>query len=228
AAAMLVWLNYTAPTYSTAVGEQVSVGLEDGSRVRLNTDTRLRVRFGAGERRVELQRGQAFFEVAHDSGRPFIVVAGRAQVRAVGTRFDVRRDDGDVRVTLAEGRVAVRDDTLATKDWMLSPGQSLALGAHATSATPVPVDVPALTAWTTGHLSFRDMTLAEAVSEINRYSRSKIVLGPGAPADRRISGVFAAGDTDDFVAAVTALYALKSVRRLDGRLELRSAAPGPA
>jgi transmembrane sensor len=228
AASTIAWLALTAPTYSTAVGEQFSARLEDGSRVQLNTDTRLRVRFSGGERRVELQRGEAFFEVAHDGDRPFIVAAGSAQVRAIGTRFDVRRDDGEVRVTLAEGRVAVRDDKAATTGWTLSPGQSLALGPRATGATPTTIDVPAATAWTTGRLSFRDVTLADAVSEINRYSRSKIVLGPGAPADRKINGVFATGDTDEFVAAVTALYALKSVRRLDGRLELRSADAAPA
>jgi transmembrane sensor len=131
-------------------------------------------------------------------------------------------------VTLAEGRVAVRDDKVASAGWTLSPGQSLELGARAAGAKPTAVDVPATTAWTTGRLRFRDVTLADAVSEINRYSRSKIVLGPGAPADRKISGVFATGDTDEFVAAVTALYALKSVRRLDGRLELRSADAAPA
>jgi len=228
AASTVAWFAFTAPTYSTAVGEQFSARLEDGSRVQLNTDTKLRVRFSAGERRVELQRGQAFFEVAHDSGRPFIVAAGPAQVRAIGTRFDVRRDQDAVRVTLAEGRVAVRDDKVSAGAWTLSPGQSLALDPRATGATPTSVDVPAATAWTTGRVSFRDVTLADAVAEINRYSRGKIVLGPGAPAERKINGVFATGDTDEFVAAVSALYGLKSVRRLDGRLELRSADAAPA
>jgi transmembrane sensor len=228
AAAAIGWLAFTAPTYSTAVGEQLTARLDDGSRVQLNTDTQLRVRFDKGVRRVELLRGQAFFEIAHDTARPFIVSAGAARVRAIGTKFDVRRDQGDIRVTLAEGRVAVSDRQVATQDWVLSPGQSLSLRKNATSARPTLVDVPVVTAWTTGHLTFRDVTLANAVSEINRYSRSKVVLGPGAPADRRINGVFEAGDTDEFIAAVSALYGLRGERRLDGRIELRSADPPPA
>ncbi len=220
AASAIGWLALTAPTYSTAVGEQFSARLDDGSRVQLNTDTRLRVRFTGGARRVDLLRGQAFFEVAHDTQRPFIVAAGSTQVRAVGTKFDVRRDPGEVRVTLAEGKVAVRDSSGGGKDWMLAPGQSLDLGARAKMTRPTLVDVPATTAWTTGRLTFRDVTLADAVTEINRYTREKIVLGAGAPADRKVSGVFPTGDTGDFVAAVTALYGLKTLRRPDGGLEL--------
>ncbi len=220
AASVIGWLTFTAPTYSTAVGEQFSARLDDGSRVQLNTDTRLRVRFTGGVRRVELLRGQAFFEVAHDTQRPFIVAAGSTQVRAVGTKFDVRRDPGEVRVTLAEGKVAVHDGSGGGKDWMLVPGQSLDLGARAKLTRPTPVDVPATTAWTTGYLTFRDVTLAEAVTEINRYTRDKIVLGADAPADRKVSGMFPTGDTGDFIAAVTTLYGLKSTRRPDGGVQL--------
>lgn len=223
AASVIGWLTFSAPTYSTAVGEQLSARLDDGSRVQLNTDTRLRVRFTGGLRRVELLRGQAFFEVAHDSARPFIVAAGPAQVRAVGTKFDVRRDPGEVRVTLAEGKVAVHDSTAGGKDWMLAPGQSVDLGARAKLARPTRVDVPAATAWTSGYLTFRNVTLAEAVAEINRYTRQKIVLSADAPADRKVSGMFPTGDTSDFVAAAATLYGLKATRRPDGRVELAPA-----
>ena len=226
-ASLIGWLIFTAPTYSTAVGEQFSARLDDGSRVQLNTDTRLRVRFTSGVRRVELLRGQAFFDVAHDTARPFIVAAGAAQVRAVGTKFDVRRDPGEVRVTLAEGKVAIHDGADGGKDWMLTPGQSLDLGVRAKLSRPTPADVPATTAWTTGYVTFHDVALADAVIEINRYTREKIVLGAGVPADRKVSGVFPTGDTRDFVAAVTKLYGLKTSPRLGGGLEL-SAARDPA
>lgn len=227
AASLIGWLIVTAPTYSTAVGEQVSARLEDGSRVQLNTDTRLRVRFTGGVRRVELLRGQAFFEVAHDTARPFIVAAGSTEVRAVGTRFDVRREPGEVRVTLAEGKVAVHDRAGGGRDWTLTPGQSLDLGVRAKLTGPTTVDVPATTAWTTGRLAFHDVTLADAVTEINRYTRDKIVLGAGVPADRKVSGVFPTGDTGDFLAAVTTLYGLKTTVRPGGGLEL-SASREPA
>lgn len=93
AAASAVAWKLTAPTYSTGVGRQMVAQLSDGTRIRLNTDTALKVRFDKGVRRVELRRGQAFFDVAHDRAHPFIVVAGDTVVRAIGTRFDVRRDD---------------------------------------------------------------------------------------------------------------------------------------
>ena len=101
-------------TFDTDVGQMTVVRLEDGSRLSLNTDSRVRVRFTKGERHVELIRGQAFFEVAHDTTRPFLVSSGSTEVRAVGTQFDVRADGSNlVRVVLAEGRVAVRDDDVA-------------------------------------------------------------------------------------------------------------------
>ena len=90
------WMLDQRPTYRTALGEQRLVTLADGSRLRLNTDSAVRVRLGSGLRRVELLRGEAFFEVAHDAARPFIVSADGARVRAVGTKFDVRREGGCV------------------------------------------------------------------------------------------------------------------------------------
>ncbi|OYX92031.1 MAG: hypothetical protein B7Y78_11040, partial [Caulobacter sp. 35-67-4] len=180
AAAAMAWLTLSPPTYSTAVGEQFATQLTDGSRVRLNTETLVRVHFKDGERNVELVRGQAFFEVAHDAARPFVVTADTTRVRAIGTRFDVRRTDADVRVTLTEGRVEVRDKARPGSDWRLDPGQTLAVGGTL-APTPVQADVATVTGWTTGRLTFRDMTLADAVAEMNRYSRDKIVLGAGAP-----------------------------------------------
>jgi transmembrane sensor len=101
------WIFNQRDTYSTATGEERSVRLEDGSTVELNSQSKLRVRFGVHERRVELLRGQAFFRVAKDAARPFIVSTDTTQVRAVGTEFDVyRKTDGTV-VTVLEGRVAV-------------------------------------------------------------------------------------------------------------------------
>lgn len=216
------WHALSPTRYSTAVGAQFSTQLKDGSRMRLNTDTLVRVSFKDGERRVELVRGQAFFDVAHDTARPFVVTANTTRVRAVGTRFDVRRTQADVRVTLTEGRVEVRDKARPGSDWMLDPGQTLAVGGARQSA-PVQADVATVTGWTTGRLTLRNMTLAEAVAEMNRYSRAKIVLGAGAPADLKVNGVFQPGDTDAFVSAVTGLFQLTAVRRLDGTIELRRA-----
>lgn len=219
--AAAVALKTLAPdTYSTRVGEISSVRLADGSQVRLNTDSKLRVRFSSGQRRVELVRGQAFFEVAHDTTRPFIVSAGPAEVRAVGTQFDVRKSGVEVRVVLAQGRVAISDKAVSAKGWTLTPGQGLVLGRGSSAPRPLSVDVDAVTSWRTGRLTFHDITLAEAVEELNRYGVNKIVLDASAPRQLVINGAFEAGDISEFVSAAALLYGLKSRQLPNGDIEL--------
>lgn len=227
AAALLGW-RLTAPTYQTAVGQQLLAQLSDGSRVRLNTNTALKVRFDGRVRRVELLRGQALFDVAHDAAHPFVVVAGDTEVRALGTRFDVRREPDAVQVVLAEGRVAVSERGARPASWTLSPGQIVTTGAKTTATRPAAADVAAITAWTGGQLTFHATPLAEAVREINRYNRDKIVLGPGAPAEGRVNGSFPTDDPEVFVAAMSTLYGLRGERRPDGGVELRAASAPPS
>jgi transmembrane sensor len=219
---LAAWRN----TYATGVGEQRLLVLDDGSRVRLNTDSRIRVRFRRAARDVDLVRGEAFFEVAHNAARPFVVHADGAQVRALGTRFDVRRDPAAVRVTLLEGQVRVTDGT-AGPARTLAPGQQVTASRGGLSP-PAPANAGAETAWTAGRLEFHDARLADAVAEVNRYSERKIVLdGPPALADRRVSGVFDTGDSPAFVAAVRTLFGLRTARGADGAIRLSPAAPPP-
>jgi transmembrane sensor len=197
------------PTYSTEVGGQRLAVLKDGSRVRLNTDSKIQVRFRDGERRIRLIRGEGFFDVAHDSARPFIVETAGAEVRALGTKFDVRRDAGAVRVTLVEGRVQVRQAgqrAAAT----LAPNQTLTVSAAGISP-PQAANAVEVAGWTTGRLTFRGVPLRIAVQEINRYSEKKIVLtDSGAVADEPVSGQFEPGDTATFLAAVEAVFDLQA------------------
>jgi transmembrane sensor len=214
------------PTFSTRVGELRTVVLEDGSRVRLNTDSRIEVRFRAHERDVVLARGEAFFDAAHDAARPFVVQAGEARVRALGTRFDVRRDPGEVWVALVEGRVRVGLDHRPDAA-VLAPNQQLTVTARGVSA-PTPTDATQSTSWTTGRLTFQDVPLAEAIAQVNRYSARRIELD--APLGQaRVSGVFDVGDTEAFVAAVREEFDLGTAAG-DGRSVIRlvRAEPRPA
>ncbi|OYX02509.1 MAG: hypothetical protein B7Z12_11985, partial [Caulobacter vibrioides] len=127
AAGLVILIGGQAKTYETDVGERMTAHLDDGSTVELNTDTRLRVKFRLGERRLDLVKGQAFFNVAHDARRPFLVTAGPMEVRAVGTRFDVRHDGPGASVVLAQGKVQVRAKDVPEAAWTLSPGQELVL-----------------------------------------------------------------------------------------------------
>jgi transmembrane sensor len=206
-------------TYATGVGEQRLVVLKDGSRVRLNTDTRVAVRFAGGERRLTLRRGEAFFEVAHDPARPFLVDAGAADVRALGTRFDVRREPGAVQVVLVEGSVRVRRDDSADA-WTLKPSQQLTV-RKGDGARLAEADAGRATSWTSGRLVFRDTPLGEAVAEVNRYAPRKVVLADPALAAAPVSGVFDTGDTAAFVAAATSLFDLTAEAGADGATRLR-------
>ncbi|HEY8616072.1 FecR family protein [Phenylobacterium sp.] len=194
------------PLYRTGVGEQRLVRLADGSRLHLNTDSQARVAFDRGTRRLVLLRGEAFFDVAHDAARPFVVEAGDARVRALGTRFGVRRVEHAVQVTLLEGAVKVAVDEGHT--WALAPNQEVTVTANGGGQVRV-TDAALDTSWTTGRLHFRSTPLAEAVAEVNRYADRKVELRADGLAARPVSGVFDVGDTDAFVHAVSALFDLR-------------------
>jgi len=217
--ALALGYSQREPRYATDIGEQMSVQLDDGSTLRLNTDSRVRVRFTGQVRRVHLDHGEAFFQVAHDSQRPFLVQAGSAQVRAIGTRFDVRRDGQTVRVVLTQGVVKVDSWRAPETAVTLKPGQAVNLAAGQLARAET-VDSQAAVSWTQGQLTFHDRPLSEAVAEVNRYSRRKVMLGAGAPARSRVNGVFEIGDVDTFVAAVSEGLDLTAERRADGRVAL--------
>ncbi|MBO9711629.1 FecR family protein [Sphingomonas sp.] len=213
----LLWL-LEAPSYSTSVGEQKVATLEDGSRIALNTDSRLEVHYGAAERRVELERGEAMFEVAHNAARPFIVVAGTTRVRAVGTSFIVRREGDTVVVTLIQGKVAVTDSraeaaampqaTTAAPAMMIA-GQRLTTEAGGLIERDVQ-SAEAATAWRRGQAVFSDTPLSQAVAELNRYGGPRIAIDDPALGALPVSGVFATNDTEEFAQAVAALHGLRA------------------
>ncbi|MET3837881.1 transmembrane sensor [Brevundimonas sp. UYEF29] len=218
----VLWMSQQPTRYATAVGEQRTIQLEDGSRITLDTGSEVAVRFTGGRRSVTLNNGQAMFDVEGDPARPFIVAAGDTRVTAIGTRFDVRRSGTGARVILVEGRVDVRREAAADGRWALSPGQEVTTSApRPTIAT---ANVPASTSWTSGRLTFENTPIAEAVAEVNRYSREPIELRDSRISSVQVSGVFNAGDIDGFVAALSDLYALQSTKAEDGRIVLS----GPA
>lgn len=216
------WFAQRPDAYDTAIGEQRTVQLEDGSRIILDTDSHVTVRFSGSERLVTLASGRAMFEVQGDAVRPFLVKAGDTEVTAIGTRFDVRRAGAGAQVVLVEGQVAVRQETSSRSVWTLAPGQQV------TTSVPRPVvvavNVPATTSWTSGRLTFENTPIAVAVAEVNRYSPSPVELRDDRVSTIRVSGVFDAGDVDGFVAALSDLYALEATRAPDGHLVLT----GPA
>nr|WP_313427334.1 FecR domain-containing protein [Brevundimonas diminuta] len=223
AVAVCLWMP-DGQVYETAIGEQRLVRLEDGSQVRLDTDTRLKVRYAGAERRIVLDQGQALFLVAHDAQRPFRVSAGETLVTALGTTFDVRRERTGARVTLVNGSVAVTDEADGVKRWRLTPGQQVA--TMSPGAAPRPVDAAEATSWSEGRLVFRGTPLRVAVAEVNRYLPEKITLAAGETEAVAVNGVFAVGDRDAFVSAVSDLFGLTARSQSDGGVRLEAPSVG--
>lgn len=209
--AMTVLLNQPL-TFDTRVGEQRTAALDDGSRISLNTDSQVTVKFDSDEREVLLDRGEAMFDVAHDAARPFVVKAGEERIKALGTSFVVRRDGDRVRVTLLSGKVEVthageQPRVLA----VLTPGERVS-AAPATVPVLDRPELDAITAWRRGELRFRDTPLSDAVAEVNRYGRQRVIVNDARLAALPISGVFATDNPAEFAAAVAQLHGLRVQR----------------
>lgn len=222
--------------FRTAIGERSSVTLSDGSSLVLNTNSRIEVRFTPQQRNVRLLAGQAWFQVAKNAARPFVVEAGDQRVTALGTAFDVRLDDrgrGDsVQVTLTEGTVSVEPirSPLArlihppAVAAVLAPGEALIVKDDA-PALKSKADLTKVSSWRQGQVVFDNDTLEAAVAEVNRYSPLRIELGDARLGELRVSGVFKAGNSESFVETVTGHYPIRVAARDASRIVLTSAAP---
>jgi transmembrane sensor len=208
------------------VGEQQTVRLSDGTRLTLNTDSRVVIRFSAGQRRVALLKGEAMFEVAKNPHRPFIVLASGEEVRALGTVFLVRKDAADVKVTLVEGKVSVTAPGKSERRLVavLAPGQRLTLRDQAAAAAIDRPKLDAVTAWRRGQVMFDDVSLREAAAELNRYGGRRILVGDPSLDGLKISGVFSTSDPEAFAAAASQLLGLSVRSDAHGMILERSAA----
>jgi transmembrane sensor len=195
AAGVAPWVasRFGSEIYATGVGEQRRIVLEDGSVVELNTHSRVRVRLTDAARDLQLLDGEAFFDVAHDAARPFRVRSGAVLVRAVGTQFNVYRQNERTVVTVIEGRVAITNEERveAAEPLELRAGDGAqASGTAALEA--VPADPTKATAWRERRLIFENTTLGEAIAQFNRYNAQPLVIEDAALAAERIDGVFEA------------------------------------
>lgn len=206
---------------STNIGEQRVLALEDGTLVILNTQTRVVVNYDSRERRIQLKEGEALFEVAKRADWPFYVTAGDRTIRALGTSFAVRRDEDRVAVTLVEGSVTVTptDDASAEiPPVALTPGERVVFEPSQPAKADRP-QIEKLLAWQRREVALTDVALAEAVAEMNRYSREQLV----AQTDTlpiRVTGLFRAGDSMSFARAVAEAYHLE-VEETHGEIRLR-------
>ncbi|MCK9609230.1 MAG: FecR family protein [Methylomonas sp.] len=201
--------------YHTAAGQQLSLDLEDGSRLTLNTDTALAVHFSTQQRRLELLRGEAYFEVAPNKHRPFIVDGGDAEARAVGTAFSVRKQSRNLRVAVSEGTVEVSADSAST---LVRAEQQVDVVLHRLQPVLNTANDDAF-AWQRRQVVFNRQPLAEVLDEVNRYRAGRIVAVNPALAERMLSGVFNIADAGAVTEALQATLHAQAVK-LPGGLVL--------
>lgn len=231
----------------TAVGEQRSVTLADGSVVFLNTNSELRLRWSARERHIDLLRGEARFQVARNAERPFIVATQEASVRAVGTVFNVRTGEATTQVAVLEGRVEVNaiptqvdaaanslhidghdgetQPTHMRPDLLLAAGQRAAvtsLGVEPDVGPPI----ERVAAWTERRLVFRGDPLSAVIAEFNRYRPQALVLDDSSLARIRINGVFELDDPASLVAYLRNFESVRVEQRTDGSEHLSRGSQG--
>jgi transmembrane sensor len=193
--------------FATGKGETKVVALKDGSVVTLNTASEIRVTFSDTLRGIELLQGEALFDVAKNKARPFVVMAGDTNVRAVGTSFTVRRlEAAPVQVLVREGTVEVfKPETGITPVRISANSMAEAPLAHDAeiAARPVlPAQLHRQLAWQTGQIAFEGETLAQAAAEFARYSDTRIVIDDPALAREEIAGLFKATDPVGFAQTI--------------------------
>lgn len=226
----------------TPVAENLTFKLNDGSQVTLGGDSEVEITYSDDERAIRLARGEAYFTVAKDPSRPFRVTAGKARVVAVGTQFNVRKNDDRVVVAVIEGRVRVEprpSAPLAPVSWLrgFTPGlraitpqleplhldageQAIADDGGVGSAVALP-DPAGVAAWREGLLSFQSEPLRYVVERVNRYAAKPIVIENAAIGEQRITGTVVNRDLPEWIASIESALDLMAQEEND-RIVLRA------
>ncbi len=206
-------------TYTTPVGGHQAVTLADGSVVELNTDSVFRADLGFTHRSGWLKKGEAYFSIAHDANRPFVVTAGDHKITVLGTKFSVRKEVGKLEVTLVDGRVWFSTENGApSQSVLMAPGDVLvATAAGISIKKETRKGLADELAWRSGILVFHNTPLAEAAQQYNRYNREKIVIGDSFAAAHQISGALPAHNTQEFAHIAQRLFGLQ-VKKTEGEI----------
>ena len=188
--------NLSEVRYETQLGAHQTLALKDGSKLTLNTTTQVRARVGQSERTVWLDKGEAYFEVAHDAAHPFVVIAGANKITVLGTKFSVRRDAGGTDVVVVDGRVQVESAKSAV---VLAKHQKVVASLDKMEQSEESdARIEQILGWREGKLVFDQATLAFAATEFNRYNKTKLVMADTEAAKLQIGGRFDVGNVKGF------------------------------
>ncbi len=205
--------------YETAVGEIRDVALQDGTILHLNSDSEAEVRFTDVGRKVRLLKGEASFEIAHDTSRPFDVEARSAVIRAVGTAFNLRLRPSVVELTVTKGAVTVHSGNRSTGQ--VGPGRGAIIQPTSVSLTRLdPTLMRQKVAWREQLLELDGGTVEQAASEFNRYRSTPILIGDSRVSSLRIGGRFRTKDSRAFLSALQASLPVRVVHGEDGSVML--------
>jgi len=224
-----------ATLYATAVGQKKEVALNDGSKITLNTASQIRVAYSDDQRLIHLLEGEAYFNVTHDPGRPFLVRAADKTVRAVGTAFSVYLRSTDIEVVVTEGVIelakvqdVVTEDGLGTIEPLnilgtAKHGQRITIGQTVDTVEPITEEeISRDLAWREGMLSFRGEPLEQVVAEVNRYTSMTILISDQKISQLRIGGYFQVGETEAMFEALESSFGVH-VDRVNEKLVKLSA-----
>ena len=216
------WLALRDPgdRYETGLGEMRTVPLADGSRLHLNTNSAVTVRMEPERRLLRMERGEAYFEVAHDARRPFDVVAGGTTFRALGTAFAVRMEGADSELTVTKGVVGVREAAVQRR---VAAGNAATVGPSAVAVESLPPDaLRQRMAWCDGMIEFNGDTLDHALAEFNRYRAQPIVVGDDRVGRMQVGGRFRTDESRLFLEGLVQTMPIRIVTRADGSITLLS------
>jgi len=202
--------RYLLADHRTAPGERLTITLDDGSRITLNTDSAIDAQYTGQERRIVLRRGEILVEVSADPQRPFVVESRHATARALGTKYVVRDDADATRVAVIESTVEACSRAVGTCT-TLAPGSATRITDEGVGATEA-ADIDALIGWRDGVLAVDDKPLSEVLAELERYRRGTLYYDPEALQGLSVSGVFPLDDTDRALAALSANLPLRITR----------------
>jgi transmembrane sensor len=215
--------------FDTAIGEQRRIALADGSQLDLAPDSRVSTRFTWARRGVQLERGQAFFTVAHEATRPFIVHVNGLTVTAVGTAFDVRTGPSNTVVTVSEGRVNIAPGAPSagggpgtlSETVQAGVGQRVIFSKPTHRLSVATVDPKAAGSWREGNLQFVGEPLEDVVGEVNRYSTRRIAVAP-ALRQTRFTGTVSPANVADWLQALQQIYPIRVVYQGTISIQIRS------
>ena len=229
-------------TYATAVGQQNTISLSDGSAIRLNTDSQVRVMYSENSRSIRLLRGEALFSVTPSPNRPFEVYAANSVVRAVGTAFAVHLEGSKVDVTVTKGAVDVAEATSVQTEAGNAPTEPVAIRSlarvKASETTHLGggsdhIEVHRLAepelqrrmAWREGYLSFSGEPLSEVIEQVNRYSTVQLEVEDPEVGAVAFGGRFRIGDLDGVLDVLHTNFGIQAQQVNEHTIRLKSESP---